>query len=218
LDQAQSADDEERGILLLTSELCAKLNAKFSPIGISWMGNLGHPLNLPSDQCFFVEKGPRRGFLVLPVALRGKLSLDDWRPIIASSMFHTFRPEFRRVWRTGFTLWIAGIVSLFAPFGVLLVLRQELFAFGAIAAAIAVSIIGPRLYNFYVIRRLRLKADRKAADLVGRDQFIQTLVKIDDMHILDLEELKKSKRTVWQKRVFPWPTMLERLNNLRLKS
>jgi hypothetical protein len=218
LEQAQSADEEERGILFLTSELCAKLNASFSPAGVSWMGNLGHPLHLPSDQCVFVVKGPRRGFLVLPAALRGKLSLDDWRPIVASSIFHSFRPEFRRVWRSGVALWIAAIVSLVGLFGVLVVLRQELFAFIVIAVAFAVSIITPKLYNFYVIRRLRLKADRKAADFVGRDQFIQTLVKIDDMHILDLEELKKSKRTVWQRRVSPWPTMIERLNNLRVKS
>jgi hypothetical protein len=218
LEQAQSVDEEERSILRLTNELCAKLNAKFSPVGVSWMGNLGQPLHLPSDQCVFVVKGPRRGFLVLPVALRGKISLDDWRPIIASSMFHSFRPEFRRVWRTGVALWIAGLASLFALFGVFLVLRQDLFAYSAIAAAFAVSIIGPKLYNFYVIRQSRLKADRKTADFFGRDQFIQTLVKIDDMHILDLEELKKSKRTIWQRRVFPWPTMIERLNNLRATS
>lgn len=100
--------------------------------------------------------------------------------------------------------------------GAFLALNQPIYAIVDTPLALLGIFLSPRLYNYYTIRRSRLRADWKAAEIVGRDQFIRVLVKIDGFHILDLEELKRTKRTVWQRHVFPWPTMIERLDNLRV--
>lgn len=217
LEQSQSSAEEEQGILRVINQLCTALNVNFRAVGISWMGNLGYPTNLPSDQCFLITKGPRRGFVVLPVALLGKLSLDEWKPIVASCIFHQLGPGFRRVWYTAYILYrIAVIGSLALLVFFLFLLRQQIFALVDTVFAMVAIFVLPKLFNYYIIRRLRLKADWKAADTLGRDLFIRTLVKIDGFHILDLEELKRSKRTMWQRRVYPWPTVIERLDNLRM--
>jgi hypothetical protein len=216
LEPSQSSTEEEQGILRVINQLCPALAVDFRAVGISWMGTLGYPTNLPSDQCFLITRGSRRGFVALPVALRGRLSLDDWKPIVASCIFHQLGPGFRRVWYTAYILYriaVFGSIALLVFF--LFLLPQPIFAVVDTVFAMVAIFILPKIYNYYIIRRSRLRADLKAADTVGRDLFIQTLVKIDGFHILDLEELKRSKRTMWQRRVYPWPTLIERLDNLR---
>ena len=55
-----------------------------------------------------------------------------------------------------------------------------------------------------------LKADKKAGELYGRDEFVRALQKIHSMGFADVEELeKKKKRSMYDK-----PGVAERLENL----
>ena len=65
--------DEENSIVRLVAELSSLLGVVFRPVGVTWMGNLEHILNLPSDQCVLAVKGPRRGHVVLPSCPDGKV-------------------------------------------------------------------------------------------------------------------------------------------------
>lgn len=109
---------------------------------------------------------------------------------------------------------ICGLVLLF----VLLILKQQLVDLVDAVFVFAMLFVMPKFINYHVIRESRLRADSRTEEIIGRGQLSWTLVKIDNMHILDLEELKRSKRTMWQRRESSWPTMNERLNNLKTVS
>jgi hypothetical protein len=222
-------DDEDASILGVTAELCERLKIRFRPSGVTWMGNLGHPSNLPSDQTGFVTKGPKRGRVVLPLALKGKLDLADWRPLILSSLFFQFRVEIQRIWRAlVLLLRVTFIVAFFVGplvFFIFIVLEtSHAFGFEVYIVPTAVFFLGLyllmrlsfRFFNLHVARGLRLKADRLAAKLADPNQFIRTLQKIDAMRIDDLEERKGDRRSIWKRgSISTWPTITERLGNLQ---
>ena len=59
-------------------------------------------------------------------------------------------------------------------------------------------------------RKELLRADKQAAGLYGRDEFVRALQKIDSMGFADVEKLeKKKKRSVYDK-----PSVAERLEKL----
>ena len=215
--------DEESNIERLVTELSSLLGVVFRPVGVTWMGNLGHILSLPSDQCLLAVKGPRRGHVVLPVALKGRLEVEEWRPLIASGIFYQLRPEIRRVWSLAVRLVLTLITTtiifavlfpvLLPLIGIPLLLSPAVVA-PFLLAFVAVLVL-PRAYNFHVVRRLRLKADRQVAQIVGTEQFLRVLEKIDTFHIIDLEERKVEKLTMWKRKVSPWPTITERIDNLK---
>jgi len=223
-----STNDEDAVIITAACELCQTMKIGFRPTAIAWMGNLGDPRNLSSDQVAFIDKGPKHGRMVLPSALREKLQTEDWRPLISSSLFFQFSPEFRRVWRgLGRMLLISLFAGLFAGplIAILLPLRYnfapEVAAFVSFSAVALIVFFlflihfSIRFFNLHVVRGLRLKADRKSAHVVGREQFLGTLEKIDAMGIEDLEDRKTESRTIWKGRVSIWPTVTERIENLR---
>lgn len=217
----KKSSDEDGGILTRAGELSDLLGVSFRPVGITWMGNLGHILSLPSDQSLFAVKGPRRGHVILPIALKERLELDEWRPLLASGMFYQLRPEVRRIWSVAVRLVTTSIiVAIVFPF-LLPLIGLSIISFqaeGLILLALALWIILPRAVNFHVVRKLRLKTDRRVAEILGREQFLQVLEKINSLHIVDLDERKGEKLTMWKRRVSPWPTITERIDNLKRQS
>ena len=217
----KTSNDEDSSILRLVGELSNLIGVTFRPAGVTWMGNLGHILSLPSDECLLAVKGRRRGHVILPIALKGRLELEDWRPLMASGMFYQLRPEIRRVWAVMVRLVLTSIIVailfplLLALIGIGLLSLQ---AGGLFLLAFALWLVLPRVYNFQVVRKLRLKADRRVAEIVGREQFLRVLEKIDALHIIDLDERKDEKLTMWKRRVSPWPTITERIDNLKRHS
>src|SRR5438093_8843644 len=95
----QSGDIEDNALLETIRELSNIMNANFAPTGIVWTGTLGRPLDLPSDQCTFIRRGSKRGRVVLPANMKTRLSTQEWRPLIASSLAFFFLPRTRRIWR-----------------------------------------------------------------------------------------------------------------------
>jgi hypothetical protein len=225
----QIQGDEDTSILGVTAQLCETLKIRFRPLAVTWMGNLGHPSNLPSDQTGFMTKSSTQGRAVLPLALRGKLDLAEWRPLIISSLFFQFRPEIRRTWRVlGLLLRATFIVAFFAGplvFFIFIVLEtNHAFGFEVYIVPFAISFLGLyflmrlsfRFFNLHVVRGLHLKADTLSVQVVEVDQFIRTLRKIDAMRIEDLEERREDRRSIWRRgSVSTWPTISERIENLQ---
>jgi len=87
--QSIGRTSEDEQILRLTGELCRQLNTpRLVPKRVFWKGVVqvptgGMPANMevPSD---LVSTG--RGNIVLPRRMRGVLTIEEWKPVIASSL------------------------------------------------------------------------------------------------------------------------------------
>jgi len=226
MSQPQSVDPEDASVLALTGQLCTKLRINFVPVAVVWVGTLGHPTHLPSDQAFFVTKGAKRGRVLVPSGAKGRLEPADWNFILLSSLIYRFKPEFRRVWQIlSRLIWGAFIVSFLSiPIFLLdaLLRTQDLdlatgaFVFtSALAFMLVAWYLSVRYYIIHVLRVLHLRADILAARMIDRDQSVQTLQKIDAMRIEDLVERREQNPSIWRRRrASSWPTIKERLNNL----
>lgn len=191
------------------------LGLDYQPLTVRWVQNLGRPANLSSDQCVYLIKGERMGTCILPAALKGKLSLDEWKPLLVSSLIFGFRPNFVRVWGRGklvrIVMWIPIVIFIGLTF-----LGDFSIAWSAALLGLVAILLLPRVFN-QTLSKLRLMADSEAAGIVGRDQFVRTLRKVDSFHIPDLDKRKMKRQRIWQRRVLPWPNITERLENLRAK-
>ena len=220
----QSGDLEDNALLETIRDLSNIMNAKFAPTGIVWTGTLGRPLDLPSDQCTFIRRGSKRGRVVLPANMKTRLSTQEWTPLIASSLAFFFLPQTRRIWRFSRILRILYFTGVAWSLGIILIVGTIFGNIDLLPFLIPVGILVQvalfflvRYWDMNVIRSLRLEADRLAAKIVGTEQFIHTLEKIDSMRIEDLEENKARKKTIWtRKGVYSWPNLNERLKNLAL--
>ncbi len=170
--------EEDRQIILIIRELRRQFNLDESDISantVSWIDR------------FFLRRAPPEyirfwlGDVRLPVVLKGKLSPQEWRPLLASALLY-----FRIVGKK--TLRYVGefviLPSLVVGIGSALILKA--FGFGLGPS----QILGLSLYlmlatvfvGFYPLGRriawIRLKADQEAARLVGRDQLRGSLEKV----------------------------------------
>ena len=220
--------DEDTGIVRITGELCEMLKVDFGLNAIRWMAS-GERLRVPSDQVDFVDSGIMSGSVVLPLALRGRLELAEWRPLLAPALFIQRRPEMRRIWTNLWRLLKASVYIAILAVPILFIrflvvefgqtIGMLAFAIEFLSLFVALVILGRLVFRFYalhVVGGLRLKADRESSRIVGKEQLIQTLKKIDALRIPDLEERKLEKRSIWKRGpVSSWPTIAERLENLQ---
>jgi len=219
--------EEDERILEIAIDLSNRLGIRFVPSRIVWMGTLGRVSDLPSDQCYFVEKGHRRGTMLMPAAAKGRLDPIDWSPLICSSLAYQFRREIRRVWRiigglVVATLFLAFLLLplflVFAFFGIF-DLDSVPFLAGTLILIIILMILAfflQQANRFLVLRKLHLKADTFAASVVGRDTLFRTLEKLDAMRIQDIEESKRQRQTIWKREaISSFPTLTARLANLQ---
>lgn len=208
---------EDQNILGIAKELCEQLRiARFKPESLTWVTWLfthRQKMLFPSDQCAFSE-----GQMTLQKMMRGRLSPEEWRPLIASSLIYEFSPDVPRKLYLARGLRVApAFILALAP----LVLVRLLFptvnipALGAIGYFFAVLFVYSTLFwDIAKLRKkLRLKADRNAASLVGRELFLGTLRKIDALRLRDVEE-RKSEKVGWTLDRTPYPNITLRIDNL----
>lgn len=225
---AVAPTEEDMGIAKLIAELCETLRVDFKLNAIMWKAAGEPQFRIPSDQVDFVDKGGMSGRVVLPLSLRGKLELADWKPLLASSLFIQRRPEMRRIWTNLPRLLKASVYTavLAVPFLLIrflsvefkLMLAIQVFTISFFLLSVTLLILGRftfRFYDTHVVRGLRLRADWQSSRLIGREQFILTLKKVEALRIEDLEEKKREKRSIWRGPVSSWPTIIERLENLQ---
>src|SRR5437660_6685299 len=211
---------EDEQILYLTGELCHELNTpKLVPKKILWKDVVQVPIaetsaniEMPSD---LVSTG--KGNIVLPKRMQGVLTIEEWKPIIASSLI--FMPWVRRKMVRTLELSVLGVLG----YAVAIFLLLQYFGYGIfsfqgslafhpailLTLGVALFVITGRYFTPEAHQEL-LKADKKAGELYGRDEFVRALQKIHSMGFADVEELeKKKKRSMYDK-----PGVAERLENL----
>jgi len=181
---------EDGRILQQARSLCDQLGVrKLDLKGLSWSSlhprsSIRRVLDMPSDQCVI-----KNDILYLPVALRGRLSEDQLKPIIASSIVFYYTPRIQMKEN------LALVGFLLAP---MLALVVTLALAGPILAPggpptllsllfIPLFVIWPFVVIFYggylismTIRRLWLEADRITAKVIGRETLLEAFKKMRD--------------------------------------
>jgi hypothetical protein len=209
---------EDDQILRLTTELCHQLDTpKLVPKRILWkdvvqvpIGETSARIEMPSD---LVSTG--KGNIVLPKRMQGVLTIEEWKPIIASSLIFMrwIRPKMVRT----LELSILGVLGyaiatflLLQHFGYSIYSYQGLALHPAVLLTLGVAlfVITGRYFSPEAHQEL-LRADKKAAELYGRAEFVRALQKIDIMGFADVQKLDKKKRSTYDK-----PSVAERVENL----
>ena len=169
---------EDQKIVEYARELCGQLNkAKLDPRTVSWINRLS------TTRIVIFQNN-----IMLPRELMGQLSPEEWKPLLASSIIYNDQKFLFGAMFRGFFLPMTAAV--FALVGVLLVilrmsespLFQELL-FATVAGYTVFSLFMMRRFFFGTMRRLRFVADAKAAELIGRESFVQVLSKIDALKL-----------------------------------
>jgi hypothetical protein len=221
-------------ILDISRELCQQLNiTNYNPTSVTWRSDVqrgrtryGTPIMgvLPWDQCVLAKNT-----MILPVNMRESLEPDQWRPIIASSLFY------KKTLRTRIIIGITLRILLFAAialglyFALQILLPQPYTAmqsngssstgplggFVAILLAPVILFVGPSYSSYTYLKRIRLLADQDAAEIVGAPLFISVLTQIQQ---LDTNGSGKTGNRRGAGGGYSLPTIQQRLQNLQTYS
>lgn len=204
-------------ILNIAKDLCRDMGFVYEPLAIYYVVwvKFGGIRIAPSDECLLGVKGERRGYVYLPAVLRGRLDPNEWKPLIASSLIYSFQPGLkhrRLVIQRSWLLTLAAVIAVTTV--VLWFFNDVLVPVLAIPAVVLLIMLVARKINM-TLRKYFLDADTIAADVAGKDLMIQTLKKIDSMRLVDIEERKQEKPTIWRRAgVLPWPSITNRIQQL----
>lgn len=223
----------EQDILRIARELTEQLNvSSLRPASVSWATDLPWTLvdseKAPPELAGTVKRDVPVGWcvftwdqVILPVEMKGKFDSEEWRPLLTSSMIYEAKLSLRR--NIGFTLLSIPIMIDAVGWWELLAVSSP--ALGIPALLLIMDIAGlfcALLLSGFMVkvfsRRLRLRADDLAADLVGREALERVLEK---MKVLGLEDSFAGQ--MWG-RGYPLstelmngrPTLSERITNLSL--
>ena len=150
----------------------------------------------------------------MPRRVQGALTLDEWQPLIASSILYEKKigNSVHRSWNLiGLFLFLLPFAGLFA-LGILLgtVLPFLLYLVVVFPEGLIVS----RIYTPHV-KRARLEADTQASMITGKKYFLDALRKIDGKGLEDVERLKAGKVRRWTAPpTEALPSITERIENL----
>jgi hypothetical protein len=162
--------------------------------------------SVPSDWCMFL-----RHSMIMPARMMGKLTIEEWRPVIASSL--VFEKKIKRSMR-GTTFLLTGmplIVALGGTISVAILLQMSWIIFLYPALLFPLAILGGRRYNSD-LKKARLEADTQTSTVIGKDQLLQVLKKIDMMGLDDIDRLKTGRGG---RRMASLPSITERIEHLQ---
>ena len=161
---------------------------------------------VPSDWCFF-----QRHSIIMPARMMGKLTVEEWRPLIASSLIYEKKIarslRGRALSRNALPL----VLVLAGAFTASILLSMSWIIFLYIVLVIPVGVLGSRRYSSD-IKRARLEADTQASAVAGKDSFLNTIRKIDTMGLDDVDRLKSGRRG---HRIAGLPSISERIENVQ---
>ena len=203
---------EDRGILDVAEEVYLQLKIPektgFHVRKIEWFDNLA-----PS-QCWI-----ELGIIRLPTSMMGKLQPEDWKPLIASRLYYAYDPILRRGLYRGRAVKLVGIflVGLGIVIGTRILLPcspgRDLIGFlalGMISLAMFWSMGKPNKR----FGEMLLSADRKAADLIGKGEFLAVLRKIERLEPPAYRADPELSAPSYPESLAPFPTLRERIKNL----
>ncbi len=162
--------------------------------------------SVPSDWCMFL-----RHSMILPARMMGKLTIEEWRPVIASSL--VFEKKIKRSMR-GTTFLLTGlplIVSLGGTITAAILLQMSWIIFLYPVLLFPLAILGGRRYNSD-LKKARVEADTQTSTVIGKDPLLQVLKKIDMMGLADIDRLKSGRGG---RRLASLPSITERIDNLQ---
>ncbi len=162
--------------------------------------------SVPSDWCTFL-----RHSMIMPARMMGKLTVEEWRPIIASSL--VLEKKIKRSMR-GTTFLLTGmplIVALGGTIGFAILLQMPWIIILYPALLFPLAILGGRRYNSD-LKKARLEADTQSSVVMGKELLLQVLKKIDTMGLDDIDRLKSGRGG---RRLASLPGITERIENLQ---
>jgi hypothetical protein len=216
----------DKAILEATAGVAQQLGISFNPVTISWNTFVQRGRSfaeLPIDECQFTQS-----VLTLPEAMKGRLEAEEWKPVIASALI--FSKEMRGKLVGGLLVLALVIVGLnvlgwlFVPsfFPTTVTTYQGKTAVNnngyliLVLGGVPLSILVMAFLGMRYGKSVRLLADRRAADLLGRARFLAVLRKVQGPV---QESLKKAERRAFWGGGFPWlPSTAERIEKLETLS
>ncbi len=220
----EAPDARDRSILEIARELCLQLgNTKIDISGVAWESTIAsgrYPETVYPDQpstrwnAQWRDGALRMNMtIVLSRQMREKLEPEEWKPLLAS--FLTYHSS-KHIRRNASALALALVTALLAILGTLFLAINGKLLDGQIlvmtGTASLVLVFVPGLYLLTQLeKKAKLRADLIAAKLVGKEEFIRVLRKIDSMGFHDVESLKKGGL---QARLAGRPSISKRIDNL----
>ena len=193
---------EDEKILSIIRELCARLNYyKFSIQSINWLDRIGLR-RFPPDALMI---NPRFHTILLSTQAMGRLTPEEWRPILASGLLYyknLNRAMLKRILPVMAVALLMPVV-IFAdakllggpPIRVLFVL---------VLIALIIIIILSIIPTFLRQKRYFFDTDDKAAEIVGRESLIASLTKLGSLD----PTMTSSKRGLFR------PSVQQRIQHL----
>ena len=226
-------EGEDR-ILETFRELCQQLTIRnYNATSVTWRSDIqrgrmkgGTPIMgvLPWDICVL-----SKNTIILPLHMREELEPEQWRPIIASSLFYKKTLRTRIIIGITLRTLLFAAIALALYFALQILLPQPYTAvqsngasntgplggFVGILLAPIILFVGPSYSSYTYLRRIRLLADQDAADIVGAPLFISVLTQIQQ---LDTNGYGNTSNRRGAGGGYSLPTLQQRLQNLQTYS
>jgi len=150
--------------------------------GIIWLDRslLGR---VNSDDCIFAG-----GKLILPKKMAGKLEPDEWRPLMASSLFYRRRLAWNMQGDFVYTVLMSPIIAILGAIIVLALSHSFVVVLVYLFLGLGVFLAHRMSHSR---KKLRLRSDIEAARITGGEVFTSVLRKIE---ALEGDETRKERR------------------------
>src|SRR6266704_4406169 len=161
---------------------------------------------ISSDWCFFF-----RHAILMPARMMGKLTPEEWRPLIASSILYQKRLRRSADRRQALYIVLPTFLAVLSSGIIVGILKINWASLIVLLLIVPVFVVGNRRSRPY-LKKAMLEADTKASALTGKESFLQVLRKIDIMRQGDAEMSKADERS---RRRLALPSLVERVDNLQ---
>jgi hypothetical protein len=163
----------------------------------------------------FKWQGYRKpSMLVVSSGLRGRLEMDEWSTYLRWHYLQRGWLRPRQTWYVAQPV-IRAMLPLFL---VILIGAALSFGVGTFAFSLFASIVGPAVLllvaysSAAAMKKLLLRLDTVSTESLGSMSLLSLFKKIDSLGIVANEDAKR--RTGWTARLWPEPTVAERISNL----
>ena len=150
----------------------------------------------------------------MPARMMGKLTVEEWRPLIASSIVFENKEKRRLRGRAFLLTGMPLIVSLALPISVAFLLQMTWIIFLYPVLVLPLAYLGSKSYS-RDLKKAKLGADRETSVVIGKNSLVDVLKKIDMMGLDDIDRLKTGRGG---RRLAGLPSITERIENLQTAS
>jgi hypothetical protein len=167
---------EDEKILSTFREVCAQLNYyKFNIQAISWKGRIG-ARRFPPDALIII---PRFHVLQLSNQAMGRLSPEEWRPILVSGLLY-YKNFNRGMLKAILPTMATALLSPFIILADVKLLGSSQFGvlYDLVLVALIIIVMLSIIPFLLLHKKLYLEMDDKAVQIVGKESLIASLTKL----------------------------------------